>query len=72
MIIDFPEWEAFQKSDSVFFFFFFYTIAYNRQLCHRGQLGGQRSSGGDVGSSSPNERNKSGCTHTLLSTLKNK
>lgn len=22
MIIDFPEWEAFQKSDSVFFFFF--------------------------------------------------
>lgn len=70
MIIDFPEWEPFQKSDPVFFFF--YTVAYNRQLCRRGQLVGQRSSGGDLGSSSPNERNKSGCTHTLLSTLKNK
>lgn len=23
MIIDFPEWEAFQKSDSVFFFFLY-------------------------------------------------
>lgn len=26
MIIDFPEWEAFQKSDSVVFFFFFIPL----------------------------------------------